>query len=340
MREITVTLQNHSYPIRIERGLFAHAADFLPSGKAAVITDENVNRYYGDIFPGLPKLVLPAGEETKSPEYLLQCYAFLLENGITRKDCVIALGGGVIGDLVGFAAATLLRGIPYIQIPTTLLAQVDSSVGGKTAIDLPEGKNLAGAFYHPQAVLIDPNCLSTLPPRQVACGMAEVIKYGCILDEPLLTALEEGSIDEEEIIYRCCNWKREVVEEDPEDRGRRMILNFGHTYGHCAERAFGYSGITHGEGVAAGMVRFARLGEELGLSEAGTENRIRALCKKYDLPEKIAVSKEVLRGTLVHDKKGEHGDINIVLLRKAGESFLHKLPKTELLALLEKEVSA
>ena len=257
---------------------------------------------------------------------------------------MVALGGGVTGDIAGFAAACYLRGIPFVQVPTSLLAQSDSSVGGKTAVDLPQGKNLAGAFHQPSLVLIDPDTLHTLPPRFLADGMGEVIKYACIRSRSLFDALRQGKPSmngrpmlppgqEETILYQCIDIKRKLVEEDEWDQGPRMLLNFGHTLGHALEKVHGYAGLTHGAAVGIGMVGMARLGEAMGVTEPGTAAAIASLLQSYCLPtEDGSPLEEVLQAAAL-DKKGSGSKLRIGLLRGIGEGFLHVLPWEEFLAL-------
>ena len=337
------------YEIFIERGcldsLGARCATLFPAGaKAAVISDSNVFPLYGE--RALASLrgegfqpdffVFPAGEASKQLSTVAQMLGFLAERGLTRSDFLVALGGGVTGDMAGFAAACYLRGVRFVQVPTSLLAQVDSSVGGKTAVDLPQGKNLAGAFHQPALVLIDPDTLETLPPLFFADGMGEVIKYGCIRSRALFETLR-GADDlaplMESILYDCVDCKRVIVEHDEFDTGERLVLNFGHTLGHALEKAHGYTGLTHGAAVGIGMVLIARLGEHMGLTEAGTADAIAEVLRKYHLPVSDDASlDEVLRATAL-DKKGLGGDLRIVLLRAVGESFVHRLPRAEFAAL-------
>ena len=256
MKTLTVALPGREYGILIERGLLAQSGErvrsVLPRArKLAVVTDSNVAPLYsGGVMDNLEKagfqcrlFVVPAGEESKNPSQLAALWEGFLEFGLTRTDAVAALGGGVVGDLAGFAAATILRGVAFIQIPTTLLAQVDSSVGGKVAVDLEHGKNLAGAFYQPRLVLMDPDVLDTLPLPVFMDGMAEVVKYGCIWDKDFFSFLtarldrKKLTADIEHILYTCCDIKRQVVLDDELDTGLRMILNFGHTLGHASELA-------------------------------------------------------------------------------------------------------
>ncbi len=337
------------YNIFIERGcldtLGGRCAALFPAGaKAAVISDSNVFPLYGErVLASLraagfapSRFVFPAGEASKQLSTVGEMLGFLAEQGLTRSDFLVALGGGVTGDMAGFAAACYLRGVSFVQAPTSLLAQVDSSVGGKTAVDLPQGKNLAGAFHQPALVLIDPDTLETLPPLFFADGMGEVIKYGCIRSRTLFETLRDaGSLAPlmESILFDCVDCKRVIVEHDEFDTGERMLLNFGHTLGHALEKAHGYTGLTHGAAVGIGMVLIARLGEHMGLTQAGTAEQIAAVLRKYGLPVSDDASlDEVIRATAL-DKKGLGGDLRIVLLRSIGESFVHRLPRAEFAAL-------
>ena len=304
----------------------------MTAKKVAVITDANVDLLYGErVMNALgtrtaKKLVLPGGEGTKSLKYLEKVYDFLLEFGISRFDLIIALGGGVIGDLTGLAAATVLRGVPFMQIPTTLLAQVDSSVGGKVAINSPHGKNLIGAFHQPKAVLIDPDCLATLEPRVFSDGMAEVIKCGCIADAELFETLEATELDE--VVLRCCDIKRQVVEQDEFDTGRRMILNFGHTIGHAVENFYNYEKYTHGEAVAIGMYNVTLAGERMGITAPGTAEKIRAVLKLYSLPYALdSVDGQALSRAMNLDKKSDGDMINMIFIEQIGKVVIKKLSK-------------
>ena len=344
-QNIHVALGDHSYDITIERGLLARCGEVVRAltkcGRIHLLTDENVSALYADAVAGslrgagftVSVQVLPAGESTKQLPYLAQVWSAMSAAGITRKDLLVALGGGVIGDLGGFAAATFLRGIDFVQIPTSLLAQVDSSVGGKVAIDLPEGKNLAGAFYQPKAVLIDPDVLNTLSDRFFEDGMGEVIKYGCIRSKLLFHALKAGGSRAglapymEEIIAECVDIKRQVVENDERDTGERMILNFGHTLGHAIETAQAYHGYTHGAAVAAGMHLITRISESKGMTQPGTADEIAGLLKMYHLPLTAdkALAGDMLRA-ITKDKKNLGAALNIILLRQIGECCI--LPTT------------
>lgn len=338
--KLTVNLGKDSYPIYIENDLLKRAAPLIGetfSGrKIMVISDDNVYPRYGRQLTeqlsadyDVSRLVLPHGEATKSFQSLPGIYAALLSAKITRSDLIVALGGGVIGDLAGFAASSFLRGIKLAQIPTSLLAQVDSSVGGKTAVDLPEGKNLVGAFYQPKIVLIDPMVLDTLDLRFINDGMGEVIKYGCIKDAGLFQALEShGSFSElrEElpaVIQRCVDIKRMVVEHDQFDTGERMLLNFGHTLGHTIEQYYHYERESHGEAVAIGMYQITRLSEDAGLTSAGTAQRIRRLLQTYGLPCECGLPLSELTHGIAVDKKNLNNKLNVILLHNIGDSYIH-----------------
>lgn len=281
-----------------------------------LVTDANVAAI-APLPDGVPTLVLPPGEATKSLESFGETLGWLAQSGASRKTTVVALGGGVVGDLVGFAAAAYMRGVPFLQIPTTLLAMVDSSVGGKVAIDLPEGKNLAGAFWPPCEVRLPLDALDTLPPRQRTNGMAEVLKYGFIMDAPLLDA----PLD----VLRCVALKALVVEEDEhETTGRRAILNFGHTVGHAIERLTGYGPVLHGEAIAIGMAIEADLGERLGVTEAGTAKFIRETLHEHGLPTAHETTQDVDRmlAAMRGDKKAVGGRLAFSLLTRVGECKL------------------
>lgn len=353
MSTLRVNIPGREYDIVCRCGILDEAGQLLrPLLKGeliAIITDSNVEPLYAQrlakslMHQGFKVAILeiPAGEGSKCPQILFQLWEQLMDVGLTRSDAVVALGGGVVGDLAGFAAATILRGVDFVQIPTTLLAQVDSSVGGKVAVDLEAGKNLAGAFYQPKMVIMDPDCLNTLPDRVFSDGMAEVIKYGCIWDSAFFHTLERLKTREavmeqvEEILMTCCDIKRQVVEQDELDTGLRMILNFGHTLGHVYEKAYNYETYTHGEAVAAGMVAAARLGIRMGITPAGTEDRLSALLRQFDLPVSIAASYEDYSNTLVKDKKSQGSSINLVVLPQLGEAGTVQLPQARLLELVK-----
>lgn len=314
------------YDICFER--LAEAASRVPSD-SRVITDSNVVRYWGEPFRRFPLRVLRPGEQSKSISVYQETLQWLADTGASRRTAVVALGGGVIGDLAGFVAATYMRGVPLIQIPTTLLAMVDSSIGGKVGIDIPQGKNLAGAFYPPDTVHVCVETLSTLPEREFRNGMAEVIKYGLILDENLASLLEQEQVCPKwpglsDIVRRCIDLKSRVVEEDElETSGLRAILNFGHTVGHALELATGFS-LSHGEAVAIGMIVEARLGEGLGISPHGLATRVGTLVSRYGLPRVAAamIETRTLLEAMRRDKKASSGSLAFSLLESVGRCKL------------------
>ena len=340
--ELIVDLKDRSYPIIIEKGLINRVSEEIrkvyKGKKIFIITDDNVNKYYGGkISEELKKndfevklLALKPGEETKNFNTLPIVYNELLDFNLTRSDLIIALGGGVIGDLAGFVASTYLRGVDFVQIPTSLLAQVDSSVGGKVAVDLDRGKNLVGSFYHPKCVLIDPEVLNTLEDRFFIDGMAEVIKYGCIKDKEFFDYLEKMENNKqlinnmEVVIHKCCDIKRQVVENDEKDKGERMLLNFGHTLGHAIEQHYNYTKYSHGEGVAIGMYVISKISEEKGLTKKGTSQRIKDILVKYNLPYELDVNIEETLEAINLDKKKLGNDLNIIILKEIGSSEIYK----------------
>ncbi|HEU0234660.1 MAG TPA: 3-dehydroquinate synthase [Gallionella sp.] len=340
MQTLTVSLGERSYPIHIGSGLLGHAEllqHVLPRKRAAVVTNTTVAPLYlGKLQQTLQAIgvssmpvILPDGEEYKNLATLNLIYDALLTNRCERATPLIALGGGVIGDMTGYAAATYLRGVPFIQIPTTLLAQVDSSVGGKTGINHPLGKNMIGAFYQPQLVLADTDTLNTLPDNELAAGIAEVIKYGLIRDLPFLEWLEQNmgkllARDTEALQYaiaRSCRNKAEVVAADERESGERALLNLGHTFGHAIESGMGYGNWLHGEGVAAGTIMAADLSQRLGWISAQDVARIRSLFERAGLPTvapDLGVEKYLELMEL--DKKVEGGKMRFVLLKGIGHA--------------------
>ena len=342
--ELTVQTAN-PYSVFIEYGLLARTGEqclsLFPAGtRVMVISDSNVFPLYGEtVMDSLRRAgyevhscVFPAGEQSKLLSTVETFYRALAENGFTRSDFIVALGGGVTGDMAGFAAATFLRGIDFVQIPTTLLAQVDSSVGGKTGVDLPFGKNLVGAFHQPRLVLIDPNTLSTLPSHFFADGMGEVIKYGCIRRPALFKYLMEEDAREhlDVVINECVDCKRRIVEADALDKGERMILNFGHTLGHALEKLHGFSGLSHGEAVGIGMVLIAKAGERAGLTAPGTSEKIAALLEKYHLPTKTDRNMDELAKATALDKKSAGKNLRLILLHDIGDAYIYTLPRENL----------
>ncbi len=341
LKKITVKASDE-YDIIIGKDLIHDCYEYIKTAVKsdcfAVITDDNVDEFYGNTVVSslknngktVCKLVFPHGEASKSTLTLNSIYEFLCENNITRTDCIIALGGGVTGDIAGFAAATYLRGIDYVQIPTSLLAQVDSSVGGKTAVDLPGGKNLVGAFKQPKLVLCDTGVLKTLPRDYFVDGMGEVIKYGMIKSAELFEILENHDIESihsvlDEVILKCISIKRDIVEEDEFDKGERMLLNFGHTIGHSIEKYYNFSGISHGMAVASGMKIITRNTEDKNITKKGVYNKLVLCLAKYYLNEIINPPVSELIPACLNDKKREGGFINIIICEDIGKSFYKKL---------------
>lgn len=339
MRRIDVRLPQGGYPVWIECGLIDRAGELLlpvlDGGAVAIVTDDHVAPLY---LPRLmtslraagircASLTLPHGEQTKCLFRLADVYTFLCAERMTRKDTVLALGGGVIGDLAGLAAATYLRGVRFVQAPTTLLAQVDSSVGGKVAVDLPEGKNLVGAFWQPACVLCDPDALSTLTEEYWRDGLGEVVKYGCIGDEALFALLEKCApggrpalmAEIDTILTRCIRAKADVVRQDERDAGLRMTLNFGHTIAHAVEKCQHYAGLRHGEAVAVGMAVITRLTEARGVTEPGTAARLTRLLRALSLPCALPdVPEDELLDAMALDKKSAGQTLRVIVLSRIG----------------------
>lgn len=342
MQTVIVGLEGRSYPIYIGDNLLDRSdlfAAHLPQRKVAVVTNttvaplylvrlENSLRAAGvDVVP----IVLPDGEGNKNWTTLNGIFDALLSNRLERKSTIIALGGGVVGDLAGFAAATYQRGVPFIQVPTTLLAQVDSSVGGKTAINHPLGKNMIGAFYQPRMVLADTGMLKTLPPRELSAGLAEVIKYGLIMDLPFLDWLETNmdklvGRDPAALAYairRSCENKAEIVAADERETGQRALLNLGHTFGHAIEAGLGFGVWLHGEAVAGGTMLAARLSERMGNLKSGDVERIGRLFQRAGLPVHAPpLGEERYLELMGHDKKVEDGRLRLILLESLGKAYV------------------
>ncbi len=351
MQSLTVALGERSYPIHVGPGLIDQAGLLLPqlaSPSVAIVSNTTVAPLYLERLAGpleatgvrVTRVVLPDGESYKTLETLNQVFDALLRARCERKTTLIALGGGVIGDLTGFAAATYLRGVPFIQVPTTLLSQVDSSVGGKTGVNHPLGKNMIGAFYQPRLVLADTDTLATLPGPELAAGMAEVIKYGLIRDLPFFEWLEskiEGLMagDTEllvEAVVRSCHNKAEVVAQDEHETGVRALLNLGHTFGHAIETAAGYGAWLHGHAVAAGTLLAAEVSAGLGWINAADVARIESLLRRAALPVQApAFGVERYLELMAQDKKVEAGRIRFILLRAIGRAEVFGDVPTELL---------
>ena len=348
MTTITVKLRQ-SYDVLIAPGILdllgENVRKTLPRAKtAAVITDSNTGELYlarcinslREAGLDICSFSVPAGEASKSGAQYISLLNLLAEKRITRSDVIIALGGGVVGDLAGFVAATYLRGTPFVQVPTTLLAMVDSSVGGKTAIDLPAGKNLAGAFYQPSLVLCDTDALNTLPDMVFRDGSAEVIKYGMLGSAELLDIIpkyrEPGCLDA--IIAKCIAMKRDIVQKDEFDTGERMLLNFGHTIGHAIEKLSGYE-ISHGFAVAVGMAVDTRAAVRKNLCPPECLEILKQLLAQFDLPDSTGFSPEELYRAALHDKKRAGDEITIIVPRTLGLSELRKIPAASLLDWIE-----
>ncbi len=333
-----------TYDVLIESGLLEKSGglikDTAKGQTAVIVSDSNVFPLYGNVLENslrsenfnVLSFVFEAGEERKSTDTLVALWEFLAENRVTRSDTLIALGGGVTGDLTGFAAATFLRGISYVNVPTTLLAMVDSSVGGKTAIDLKNGKNLAGAFCQPSLVLIDPDTLSTLPESIFNDGMAEVIKYGMI-NTPVLLGMLQGEYDINEIIEICVRAKRDIVAVDERDTGLRQLLNFGHTPAHSIELLSDF-GISHGSAVAAGMAVMTRAAIKTGQCEKEALGLLLSLLGKFSLPDTASFSPEEIAEAALSDKKRTGDTITLVIPERAGNCVLKKIPVAELCAFI------
>jgi 3-dehydroquinate synthase len=339
-RTVRVNLAERSYDILIGRGLLAsagrRAAELFRRRRCAVVTDSNVAPLYAEaVLRGLtengiePTLIkVPSGETSKSLSVTEEIGREMIRAGLDRHAFLIALGGGVIGDLAGFAASIFLRGIPFIQVPTTLLSQVDSSVGGKTGVNTPEGKNLIGTFAQPALVLADVDTLQSLPRRVYCEGFAEIIKHAAIRDESMFDAIDavaggEGSLTD--LVKRNVQIKARIVEQDEhETTGERALLNFGHTIGHAIEASAGYGELFHGEAIALGMIAAARLSEQLAGLPTAAVTRLTQLLKRFDLPTQLPgkITTEVILGHLKHDKKFSEGKIRFVLLRALGDAFL------------------
>ncbi len=366
---VDVKLGARSYPILIGSGLLSSAADHLleafPKARFAIVADEAVRSYADVLQAGLAAkglllgepIYVPSGEGSKSFSELERVCSALLDRGIERDHAVIAVGGGVTGDLAGFAAASVKRGVPFVQVPTTLLSQVDSSVGGKTGIDTQHGKNLVGAFYQPSLVLIDLDTLKTLPAREFKSGYAEVVKYGAIGDAVFFRWLEQNAaavfdLQHDDLAYvveTCCQMKADIVSRDERESGDRALLNFGHTFGHAIEAWAGYSGeILHGEAIALGMVLAARYSEKQGLCSGTIPHRLKAHLDEWGfvtdfqgLRKKLgrAPSAGELMGFMEQDKKVKGGEMTLVLLTGIAGAFVEpNVSRKDLRAFLESQL--
>jgi 3-dehydroquinate synthase len=341
LTKINVSLESRSYPIYIGDGILTDSNLILTaihSNQIVIVTDSNVaNFHLNAVKQNFSKnechtFILSPGEESKNFAELERLLSFMLENNVNRNATLIALGGGVVGDLAGFAAASYQRGISYVQMPTTLLAQVDSSVGGKTAINLPLGKNMVGAFYQPQAVFIDTSALKTLPNREFNSGMAEVVKYGLINDADFLDwiganipdILAQNSDTLNYLIQRSCENKAKIVSADERERGIRATLNLGHTFGHAIETTLGYGRWLHGEAVAAGIMMALFMSWKLGFLRKEQVKEIKLLLTHFSLPTEAPqqITPEQFIALMTKDKKNIDGSIRLVLLKNFGDAFV------------------
>jgi 3-dehydroquinate synthase len=354
MSVLNITLSHASYPIYVESGVLdqvgALCRKHAGAAQVCIITDDNVGPLYLEQVSRLMtdagyqvlSIVLPAGEQTKATRVCDDIYTKLIEAHFERSSIIVALGGGVIGDLSGFIAATYLRGVRFVQVPTTLLAQTDSSVGGKVGVNHPLGKNLIGAFYHPECVVIDPLVLKTLPAREMSAGMGEVVKYGPIWDEEFFGFVESrledlltltNLTDVEHIVYRSCEIKAHVVDEDEKEGGLRKILNYGHTFGHAIEYVTGFNTFLHGEGVVLGMEAALLMSERIAGLPAEQSRRAEQLFRRLPMPHVAgAIDTAAVSNAMRRDKKVEGGKVKFVLIERLGKAVVHAVADTALWA--------
>lgn len=342
LKEITIKT-NNPYKILIGENLLQYSGEyvkkFTQAKKVLIITDNIVYDLYANIISISLKdagfkvfyFIFNHGEQSKNLKNVEKIYSYLVENEFTRSDLIIALGGGVAGDIAGFAAATYMRGIDYIQIPTTLLSQIDSSIGGKTGVNLLQGKNLVGAFYQPRLVLIDINTLNTLSNEIISDGMAEAIKYALIKSSSLFYKIKNYSLNDIilELIIECINIKKEIVEKDENELGNRKLLNFGHTLGHAIEKFYNYSRYSHGQAVAIGIASIVRSCEKLSLTKKGTYCELISVLKKYNLPYSIDCNIDDLVSIAKTDKKASGQCLDIILIESIGTSYVKRISKVD-----------
>lgn len=346
---LAINMKSRKYPVVIESGLFRTIGSILgehfAGKKIALITDENIEKNYGDFLKKQLDashcewviISLPAGDTSKSFDTLTVIYKRLVDFQLSRDDVIVSLGGGVVGDISGFVAATFLRGVEFVQFPTTLIGQVDSSIGGKNGVNLPEGKNLVGTFYQPSYVFIDPDFVKTLSDYHMADGMAEIIKYACVADADLFSDLIRMNNHRdaqliESIIYRCCLIKKQMIEQDEKDQGIRMLTNFGHTIGHAIENLSDYRLYGHGQAVAIGMQTITEHSEAMGLTAINTSAMLKELLLEYGLPAELpqGIDKDLLAQTAMRDKKRRGNKMNLVLLEKIGNGYLYPIEKSDI----------
>lgn len=335
MKSIILDTKTKKSYIYIDNGGLKNAKELINSrinaSKVHIITDTNVDKFYSDTLINqfdIPcsKTVIIAGEQSKTLDTVRDIYHDLHINNITKGDIIIALGGGVVGDISGFVASTYMRGIALCQIPTSLLAQVDSSVGGKCGVDLPFGKNLVGVINQPDVVIIDPTLIKTLPIRYYNDGMAEVIKYGYILDNAILTRLESIVTDMSlsEIITKCVSLKVDIVTQDEDDSGIRKILNFGHTIGHAVEKLGNFTYYSHGEAISIGMLMAIKIGRKLGFDSID-EDKLVSLLNRYNLPHSCSYTGDEIYNALLFDKKITADEISFILIKSEGEAVISQI---------------
>lgn len=351
MKKLHVGLGENSYNILVGMNFMSefhkYISEIYKGKRLFVITDSNVERLYGSNFSIFFKNydysvhIIEAGEQNKNLDTVKEIYESMINDSISRDDLIVALGGGVVGDIAGFVAATYLRGVKFIQIPTTVVSQVDSSVGGKVGVDLPAGKNLVGAFYQPKLVLIDILFLKTLEKRYFFDGFAEIVKYGCIYDKSLFEKLEEISIqydlreslmnNMEDIVYRSCEIKKEVVEQDEKEKNLRMILNFGHTIGHAIEQYYNFEKYSHGEAVSIGIVDIVNIGEKLNITKSNEIKRIQKLLENLQLPIADEYPVDTILKIMKRDKKSNISGINFIFLKEIGKVEIIKMTSEEVM---------
>lgn len=360
MHTLTVSTPSKTYPIHIGEHLLTSLDEHILVNQVCIVTDEQIAQIYLEQVMSALELAdkvviavtLPAGETAKNHDNLHRIYDALIDARFSRDAVLVALGGGVIGDMAGFAAATYQRGMGFVQVPTTLLAQVDSSVGGKVAVNHPKGKNMIGAFYQPDAVVIDTTTLTTLPAREINAGLAEVIKYGAIMDADFLTALEDfipqaQAHDLEtlaHIIATSCQHKADIVNADETEKGTRMLLNFGHTFGHAIEALTHYRRLLHGEAIAIGMMMAADLSHSLGYLQTQEVARLKSLFTRANLPTRlpndIQLTTDEIYNAMFLDKKVRSGELTLILLKSLGKADIFKeVDEKEIKSSLDKYVS-
>ncbi len=343
MRKIRLNTRA-SYDVMVGENLIRSAGQYIreisSASKVLIISDEVVKGLFFDIAAKslgecdfeVFSYVVASGETSKSLLSAEKIYSFLLENQFTRSDLIVALGGGVVGDLAGFVASTYMRGVDFVQIPTTLLAQIDASIGGKNGINLPYGKNLVGTIHQPRLVLADTNTLATLPKKLISDGMAEAIKCSLIKSSELFYKIKNLELEDflEDLIFECINIKKEIVEDDEFEQSERKLLNFGHTLGHAIEKLYGFSGYTHGQAVAIGMAYATRAGEKLGLTKAGTYEELISVLEKYQLPTKVPCGVDALIEIAKSDKKSAGEFFDVVLIESIGNGLVKRIPTADL----------